>query len=110
MHVGGSGYVIEPKGQQTVVSRVVTQRGPSAPAAVPGAGRGLLKQVFETESVTTGTADIARDRGVSAWAAFGVRPTINLYAGYTRSTEYSLNTVFFGVGFRIRRSLGAGGL
>jgi hypothetical protein len=109
MNVGGSAYVIQPNGEQTVVSRVVTQHGPAA-AAVPGAARGLLKQVFETESVTTGSADIARDHGLSTWATLGVRPSVNVYAGYTRSTQYSLDTVFFGVGFRIRRSLGVGGL
>lgn len=107
--VGGSGYLIEPNGQQTVVSRVVTRHGP-ANVAVPGSARGLLKRVFETESVTTGPADIARDHGVSTWAALGVQPSFNVYAGYTRSMSYSLNTVFFGVGFRIRRSLGVGGL
>ena len=108
MNVGGSAYAIEPNGQQTVVSRVVTVHGP-ANAAVPGVARGLLKQGFETESVTTGSADIARDNGFSTFATVGVRPSFNVYAGYTRSAEYSLNTVFFGVGFRIRRSLGAGG-
>jgi hypothetical protein len=108
--VGGSAYLIEPKGQQTVVSRVVTKRGASVPTAVPGSARGLLKQVFETESVTTGSADIARDHGLSTWATLGVRPSVNVYAGYTRSTQYSLDTVFFGVGFRIRRILGVGGL
>jgi len=107
LNVGGSAYLIQPTGQQTVVSRVVTKRGPSA---VPGNARGLLKQVFETESTTTGSADIARDHGLSTWATLGVRPSFNVYAGYTRSTQYSLDTVFFGVGFRIRRSLGVGGL
>jgi hypothetical protein len=109
MNVGGSAYVIQPNGEQTVVSRVVTQHGPAA-AAVPGAARGLLKQVFQTESITTGPAAIARDHGLSTWATFGVRPAFNLYAGYTRSEQFSLDTVFFGVGFRIRRSLGVGGL
>jgi hypothetical protein len=109
MNLGGSAYLIEPNGQQTVVSRVVTVHGP-AKAVVPGVARGLLKQGFETESVTTGSADIARDHGFSTFATVGVRPSFNVYAGYTRSTQYSLNTVFFGVGFRIRRSLGVGGL
>ena len=110
VNIGGSGYLIEPNGQQTVVSRVVTRHGPVQNGAVPGAARGLLKQVFETENVTTGPADIARDRGVSTWAALGVHPAFNVYAGYTRSVSYSLNTVFFGVGFSIRRNLGLGGL
>jgi len=109
MNVGASAYLIQPSGQQTVVSRVVTKRGP-ANAAVPGVGRGLLKQVFETESVATGSADIARDHGFSTFATLGVRSSLNVYAGYTRSTRYNLDTVFFGVGFRIRRSLGVGGL
>lgn len=110
LNIGGSGYLIQPGGQQTVVSRVVTQHGPSVPTAVPGVARGLLKQTFQTEAITTGPADIARDRGFSTWATFGVRPSLNVYAGYTRSTQYSLDTVFFGLGIRVRRSLGVGGL
>jgi len=110
LSAGGSAYLIQPKGQQTVVSRVVTKHGSSPPTAAPGAARGLLKQVFETQSITTGSADIARDRGLSTWATLGVRPSFNVYAGYTRSTQYSLDTIFFGVGFRVRRSLGVGGL
>jgi len=109
INLGGSGYTIEPSGQQTVVSRVVTTHGPPN-GVVTGLARGLLKQGFETESVTTGSADIARDHGFSTFASLGVQPAVNVYAGYTRSTRYSLNTVFFGVGFRIRRSLGVGGL
>ena len=110
LSAGGSGYIIQPKGQQTVVSRIVTKHGSALSTAIAGAARGRLNQVFETQSVTTGPADIARDRGFSTWAALGVRPSLNIYAGYTRSTQYSLDTVFFGVGFRVRRSLGVGGL
>jgi hypothetical protein len=109
VNAGGSVYVIGPDGQQTVVSRVVTIHGP-AKAAVADVAPGLLKQGFETENVTTGSAYIARDNGFSTFGTVGVGPSFNIYAGYTRSTQYSLNTVFFGVGFRIRRSLGVGGL
>jgi hypothetical protein len=87
----------------------VTIHGP-AKAAVADVAPGLLKQGFETENVTTGSAYIARDNGFSTFGTVGVGPSFNIYAGYTRSTQYSLNTVFFGVGFRIRRSLGVGGL
>ena len=106
----GSAYVIQPKGQQIVVSRVVTKHGSSPPTAAAGATRGARRQVFETQNITTGSADIARDRGLSTWATLGVRPSFNVYAGYTRSTQYNLDTLFFGLGFRVRRSLGAGGL
>jgi len=75
--VGGSLYGIEPSGQQTVVSRIVHGQAQSgtATAASGTPGRGTLPAtssrknhgVFETASVTTGSANISQDHGVSAW-------------------------------------------
>ena len=110
LSAGGSAYIIQPKGRQTVVSRIVTKRGPALSTPIQGDARGRQNQVFETQSITTGPAEIARDHGLSTWATLGVRPSLNIYAGYTRSTQYSLDTVFFGVAFRVRRSLGVGGI
>lgn len=92
VNVSASAYTIEPSGQQTVVSRVV--HGQQASGATNNRGHG----VFETSQSTTGQSDIAKDHGFSTW--LNVRPasSFDLYAGYTRSTQYSLDTVFFGVG------------
>lgn len=116
MRAGGAGYLIEPSGQQTIVSRIVTKQntGSSAtnsanvPNLPPNAvGKGLANRpVFETSTVTTGSASLASDNGFSTWLLFGKRSGLNLQIGYTRSVEYDLNTLFFGVGFNIRKSVG----
>lgn len=108
---GASGYVIEPAGGQTVISRVVRRRvmPPQGPAAnLPGVGAvlRLRKPVFEETAVTTGTARIARDRGFSTLLWFGKNPGLSLHVGFTRSVPFDLNTVFFGVGYNLRKMLG----
>ena len=133
INVNASGYAIEPAGQQTVISRVVTVQkkaaasngsspvtSPTVPTVtknLPPVASGVVnklvspgnsqKPVFETTTVTTGSATIARDRGYSGWVALGSTRVFNLYAGYTRSTEYHLNTVFFGIGVSLRRAFGS---
>jgi hypothetical protein len=109
-NLGVSGYAIEGYGNQTVVSRVVTSHGPVLPPVVAGIGKGLQNRVFETQSVVTGSADLARDRGFSSFLVLNPRPSFDVFGGFTRSTEYDLNTVFFGVGVRVRKSLGLGTL
>lgn len=137
LNVNASGYAIEPAGQQTIISRIVTVQKQSAassasspvtsstvktvtknlpPVASPAAS-GIVnklvspgnsqKPVFETTTVTTGSASIARDRGYSGWLMLGSSRVFNLYAGYTRSTEYHLNTVFFGIGVSLRKAFGS---
>ena len=113
MLAGAAGYVIEPAGQQTIVSRVVTKKSASStlPVTLPNTpvtavAKGLLnKPVFETTSITTGSASLARDNGVSTWLLFGRSPGLNLQVGYTRSMEYDLDTLFFGIGFNIRKAI-----
>jgi hypothetical protein len=117
MNVNASGYLIEPAGQQTVISRVVTaQKKTSSSSTVPAATKNLppaasaghsQKPVFETTAVTTGSASIARDRGYSTWLTLGSSRVFNLYVGYTRSTEYDLNTVFYGIGVSLRKAFGS---
>ena len=111
--VGAAGYDIEPAGQQTVVSRVVTVKKGSnnLPAAVgnlplPALTNLLGKPTFETTTVTTGSSSIARDRGYSGWVLFGGSRPLNLQLGYTHSTSFNLDTLFFGVGVHIRKPLG----
>jgi len=119
MNVNASGYLIEPAGQQTVISRVVTvqkKTTASSTSAAPAATKTLptaasaghsQKPVFETTTVTTGSASIARDRGYSTWLTLGSSRVFNLYVGYTRSTEYDLNTVFYGIGVSLRKAFGS---
>ena len=88
--VGGSAYDILPSGQQTVFSRV---------------GRGAVgrhHRVFETSQQTTGSADIARDNGFSAWIDATPRQVVNLELGFTRSMRYDLNSVSFLIGFNLK--------
>jgi hypothetical protein len=132
INVNASGYAIEPAGQQTVISRIVTVQKKTAATSgsspvtstvttvtknLPPAASGIVnklvppgnsqKPVFETTTVTTGSASIARDRGYSTWLTLGSSRIFNLYAGYTRSTEYNLNTAFFGIGVSLRKAFGS---
>lgn len=123
--IGASAYAFEPSGEQTVISRVkrkvdvVTPPDTGTPGSdtgTPGAGSGTPGMgsgtpgagrsnkppaVWETVSETTGPAEIARDRGASAWMSVAPSPAVSFYAGYSRSTTFALNTVFFGVGINI---------
>lgn len=94
--VGASLYGIEPSGQQRVYSKLVT--------GVPSPGSGYSRRhhgVFEIASVTVGNADITRDHGFAAW--LGARPSryADFEVGYSRSMEYALDSVFFGVNFNL---------
>lgn len=122
LQAGAAGYVIEPYGRQTVVSRVVTEESlssvasmtpvtlPSTPVTTPVGTLlgGLLNApssptaVFETSTVTSGTAALARDSGVSTWLQLGKTPGLSLQVGFTRSRDYDLNTFFFGLGYILR--------
>jgi hypothetical protein len=87
--VGSSGYAILPSGQQTIFSKVV---GPS---------RNSNGRPFENNQQTTGGADLARDHGFSAWVDANPAPYLDMELGYTRSVNYDLNAVSFGVGINI---------
>jgi hypothetical protein len=96
-------YAVQPSGSQTVTSRIKTpQKVSTMTAAMIPPGNGMGNQhVFETASVTTGSSDIARDRGYSVWLRVSPVSSLGLYAGYTRSTTLALNTLFFGVGISV---------
>ncbi len=108
---GASAYAIEPSGDQTVVSRVLKKdeaptvtpdpvTSPTMPGQGQAKGRGRGKQgVFETVTETQGPADILRDRGASLWVSIAPNRNVDFHLGYSRSTTYALNTVFFGVSF-----------
>jgi hypothetical protein len=59
------------------------------------------KGVFETQHETVSTAAIANDHGLSTWLTLRPGSTTDLQIGYSRSIRYQLNSVFFGMGFRV---------
>jgi hypothetical protein len=46
-------------------------------------------------------AEIANDEGLAAWLTFRPQRSISLDVGYNRSARYDLDSVFFGVSFRL---------
>ena len=121
LSVGVSGFAIEPSGTQTVVSRLVrksasktttggtstsgnrTTTGGTSTSGSRTSASG--ERVFQNTSVTTGTADIARDNGFSTWLQIAPATGVSLYAGYTRSTHFALNTAFFGISFNLGKAI-----
>jgi len=101
LNLRGSAYAIEPSGQQKVFSKLLHQTG--GPPGTPGASHG---GVFQTSPETIGSADIARDHGVSIGADTNLR-ALDLAIGYTHSANYSLDTVYFGIGFNLARFFGS---
>ena len=89
LSVGASGYAILPSGQQTIFSKMVN--GSSS-------GHG---HAFENNQQTSGSADLARDHGFSAWVDANPAPYLDLELGYTRSVNYDLNAVSFGIGINV---------
>ena len=124
VRIGASLYDILPTGDQKVYSRLVRQN----PAAVTGQGMPMItlfgvglngsssaqqsggsgaglgmagtgRTAFQTQSLTTGTSDLTRDNGYSAWLIVTPVPHVYFQAGYTRSVVYRLDTFSFGIGF-----------
>ena len=101
LDAGAAAYAIEPAGQQTIVSELLTKT-PAAPVQ-PGrsGGRSGRQGVFETRPVAVGTPDLVRDHGFSFWGGVHPTRTLELQVGYTRSVHYALNTVSFGIGVNL---------
>ena len=98
-----SAYAIEPSGQQKLFSKFLNrQMGPTGNPGASHSGR-----VFQTMPETIGSADIARDHGF--FLGFDSSPfqLVDLAVGYTHSTIFSLDTVYFGVGVNLARFLGS---
>jgi len=99
--VGASAYAIRAAGQQTIISK--TFENTSATSGVSGstnAGNGK-SAAFDTGHKVVGSADLANDNGFSTWLAAHASSNMDFQVGYTRSAGYDLNTLFFGVGFRV---------
>jgi hypothetical protein len=92
-NVGASGYDIQPFGQQTIFSKVAKGQ-----AAVPTHGK-----PFQNNQQVTGSSDLAYDNGFSAWIGASPSPYLDMQLGYTRSIQYDLNSVSFGIGVNVGR-------
>jgi hypothetical protein len=92
-NVGAAGYDIQPFGQQTLFSKVAKGQ-----VAVPSRGK-----PFQSNQQVTGSSDLAYDNGFSAWIGASPSPYLDMQLGYTRSIQYDLNSVSFGIGVNVGR-------
>src|SRR5215475_2864833 len=97
--VGASAYGVRAAGPQRIISKLFKRQ--STTSATTGSPQTGKRSVFETSGETVGTADLANDEGFSTWLAAHAGSKVDLQVGYTRSAGYDLNTLFFGVGFRV---------
>src|SRR5262245_56683075 len=97
--VGASAYGVRAAGQQRLISKLFKRQSTTSGAAT--SSQTGKRGVFETGGETVGAADLANDQGFSTWLAAHAGSKVDLQVGYTRSAGYDLNTLFFGVGFRV---------
>jgi hypothetical protein len=121
-----SAYDIVPSGEQTIYSRVVMRQAnisPSGSAGSTGSGTGKgagsmqggtagismgsaagnQGRSYETAAITTGSASLASDNGFSAGATVFPTRFVDLDAGFSRSMHFAENSVYFGIGFDVKR-------
>jgi hypothetical protein len=97
-NAGASGYDIQPFGQQTLFSKVAFGNGQAR-----GQGAASSQGPFQNNQQVTGSADLAYDNGFSAWLGATPSPYLDMQVGYTRSMQYDLNSVSFGIGINVGR-------
>lgn len=98
--LGASGYAVRGSGEQRVISKVIRRNATTTRG--PDVGRDRTR-IFETQTETISAADIINDHGFSTWLGANPSPAVQVYAGYSRSVNYSYNTFFFGIGFHVGR-------
>lgn len=96
--IGLSGYAIRASGEQRIVSRVITRT-----AAGTSSGRGNSGRVFQNQVDVTGLAELVNDHGFATWLNLSPQSSVDFQFGYNRSARYELDSLFFGVGFRVGR-------
>jgi hypothetical protein len=95
---GLAGYAVRASGEQRIVSRVIQNDAP----ALERSGSGLLRnRVFLRQVEVIGLAEIANDEGFATWLTVRPQRNMDFQIGYNVSTRYDLDSVFFGVGFRV---------
>jgi hypothetical protein len=95
-----SAYDIAPWGTQTIVSRIVAAGSPGK------SGTATHGRQFENAHQTSGTASLTRDDGFAVGLIVSPKPYLDLNVGYTRSAQYALDTISFGVGVNVTALLG----
>ncbi len=99
--VGVSGYEIAPWGTQTIYSRSMAHQATATSA--PAGSKAPDNRFFAVNGVTSGTAEIAKDNGFSAWLDVNPSPIVGFEVGYTRSVQFALDTVSFSLRFNLAR-------
>ncbi len=100
LSLGASAYAVTPFGEQKVYSKLI-RHGQAVSSG--GRGRGPKSGVFENQSETVGDASIVRDNGGSVWLDLSPGDAADFQVGFSRSTEYDLNSVFFSILLNIGR-------
>jgi hypothetical protein len=101
--VGVSGYEIAPWGTQTIYSRSMAHQDTTTTA--PAGSKVPNNRFFAMNGVTSGASEIARDGGFSAWMDVKPSATVGLELAYTRSVEFSLDTLSFSLRLNLVRLL-----
>jgi hypothetical protein len=94
--VGGSAYAIEPSGTQKIYSKLVGKQSGAVSAGSSGNAGG-----FNSAHVVSGGSDLDRDHGYGAFVLCHPVKYMDLDLAYTRSADYQLNTVSFGIGLNL---------
>lgn len=97
--IAGSAYSVLASGEQRIISRVVP-RNPTI-AATLRERLAARNPIFAIPTETLVPASSASDHGFSAWFDVSPRPDFDFHVGYNRSVGYDLNSLFFGIGFRV---------
>jgi hypothetical protein len=91
LSVGGSFYAITPSGDQKVTSKLSGKQTQNKTGS-------SLGQIFEIPGQPTIGPDSVSDRGFSFWGEANATSFLEFDIGYSHSTQYSLDSLFFGVG------------
>jgi hypothetical protein len=91
LSAGGSFYAITPSGDQNVISKLSGKQTQNKKGSTLG-------QIFEIPGQPTLGPDSVSDRGFSVWCEASATSFLEFDIGYSHSTQYSLDSLFFGVG------------
>ena len=98
LSLSASAYDVAPWGPQTIFSRVF--RCPTG-VKCSSSGTSTNRKGYLQNSVTSGSASLARDNGFNASAEFKPARALDLEVDYSRSIPLRLNTFTFGIGIDI---------
>lgn len=91
LSVGGSFYAITPWDDQNVISKLSGKETQNKKGS-------SLGQIFEIPGQPTLGPSSVSDRGLSFWCEANATSFLDFDIGYSHSTQYSLDSLFFGVG------------